>query len=329
MRILLIKTSSLGDVIHNLPVVSDLRRAFPDAEIDWCVEENFAELPRLHPAVADVIPVAVRRWRKTFLSPSTWREIDAFKQRVRSRDYDAILDTQGLIKSAVIARWARGRRFGYAAEVAREPLAARFYDETFVIPPNAHAVTRNRWLASAAFGHPLDLPLDYGIVAPDGGLAWAGDAPTCVLFTASSRDEKLWSESSWVALARALADGECGGEALTPLFPAGTPQERMRAESIARQVPRARVAPPLTLSELAGLIRRARLAVGVDTGLVHLAAALRVPAIALFIASDPALTGILGTGFHRNLGARDHAPTVVDVLTAARQALLEEPAWRA
>ncbi|MDR1276098.1 MAG: lipopolysaccharide heptosyltransferase I [Candidatus Accumulibacter sp.] len=329
MRILLIKTSSLGDVIHNLPVASDLRRAFPDAEIDWCVEENFADIPRLHPAVADVIPVAVRRWRKTFLSPVTWREIGAFKRRLQSRDYDAILDTQGLIKSAAIARLARGRRFGYAAEVAREALAARFYDETFVIPPNAHAVTRNRWLASAAFGHPLDLPLDYGIVAPNGGVDCADDAPTCVLFTASSRDEKLLDESSWVAVARALADGECGGEALTPVFPAGTPRERTRAERIACRVPRARVAPPLTLSELAGLLKRARLAVGVDTGLVHLAAALRVPAIAVFIASDPALTGIIGAGFHRNLGVRGHAPTVEDILTAARQALLEDPVWRA
>ena len=159
MRILLVKTSSLGDVIHNLPVVSDLARALPEATLDWCVEESFADIPRLHPAVGEVIPVAIRRWRKSLLQRATWREIGDFRKRIARTPYDVILDTQGLIKSALITRQAHGRRLGYAAEVAREPLAARFYDETFVIPPNAHAVERNRWLASAAFDTPLDLPL--------------------------------------------------------------------------------------------------------------------------------------------------------------------------
>ena len=135
MRILLVKTSSLGDVIHNLPVVSDLKRAHPDATIDWCVEESFVDIPRLHPGVAGIIPVAVRRWRKSLCARATWREIGEFRRRLAASPYDAILDTQGLVKSALIARQARGVRLGYAAEVAREPLAARFYDRTFVIAP--------------------------------------------------------------------------------------------------------------------------------------------------------------------------------------------------
>jgi lipopolysaccharide heptosyltransferase I len=134
MRILLVKTSSLGDVIHNLPVVSDLRHSFPDASIDWCVEEAFADIARLHPAVDEVIPVAIRRWRKNLARLATWRDVRAFRARIASRAYDAVLDTQGLLKSALIARQASGRHCGYAAESAREPLAARFYDETFVIP---------------------------------------------------------------------------------------------------------------------------------------------------------------------------------------------------
>ncbi|MDR1368416.1 MAG: lipopolysaccharide heptosyltransferase 1, partial [Candidatus Accumulibacter sp.] len=219
-----------------------------------------------------------------------------------------------------------GRRFGYAAEVAREPLAARFYDENFVIPPNAHAVERNRWLASAAFGHPLDLPLDYGIAAQSIDFDWIGDAPYSLFFTASSRDEKLWSEDHWETLARKLLEGDSGMERITPIFPSGTTRERERAERIARRVEGARIAPPLTLRELAGLIKGARISVGVDTGLVHLAAALRVPAIALYTASDPALTGLYGTGFHRNLGARGRAPSADDVLAVTRQSLLENPA---
>ena len=315
MRILLVKTSSLGDVIHNLPVVSDLAHAFPDATIDWCVEDAFSEIPRLHPRVAEVIPVALRRWRKSLAQRATWREMAQFRERLKSTRYDAVLDTQGLLKSALITRLARGLRLGYAAEVAREPLAARFYDETFVIPPNAHAVERNRWLAAAAFGTPLDLPLDYGIVAPALDLPWLAGR-YAVLLTATSRDDKLWAEERWIALARELAR-----RGLRAVLPAGSALERARAQRIAAEVPGAVAAPPLKLRELAALLGGAALALGVDTGLAHLASALNVPTIALFMASDPTLTGVHGRGFCRNLGARGRAPTVAEVLTAAQPEL--------
>ena len=316
MRILLVKTSSLGDVIHNLPVVSDLSRSFPGATIDWCVEESFSDIPRLHLAVGEVIPVAIRRWRKTLLQRATWREIGEFRKRIARTHYDAILDTQGLIKSALIARQACGPRLGYAAEVAREPLAAHFYDQTFVIPPNAHAVERNRWLASAAFDMPLDLPLDYGIKTPAVDLPWLTSKCYAALLTATSRDDKLWDEANWIALARSLAE-----RGLTSVLPSGSARERERAQRIAAAIPSAIVAPPLGLRELAGLLGGAALTIGVDTGLAHLATALKVPTIALFKASDPALTGVYGSGFCRNLGARGRAPTVAEVLTAAAQEL--------
>lgn len=316
MRILLVKTSSLGDVIHNLPVVSDLRRCFPEARIDWCVEEAFADIPRLHPDVDDVIPVAVRRWRKSLTGLATWREIGDFRKHIGRTSYDAVLDTQGLIKSALITRQARGRRYGYSAEVAREPMAARFYDETFVIPPNAHAVERNRWLSAAAFDYPVDLPLNYGIATPDIALPWLAGERHAVLLTATSRDDKLWDDAHWIAVARHLINS-----GLTPVFPSGNAAERQRTERIAAAVPDAIVAPPLSLRELARLIGSAALAIGVDTGLVHLAAALSVPTIALYITTDPSLTGVYGTGFVRNLGAPGHAPGVAEVLTAAEQEL--------
>lgn len=319
MRILLVKTSSLGDVIHNLPVVSDLRHAFPEAQIDWCVEEAFADIPRLHPAIDNVIAVAVRRWRRTLGQRATWREIGEFRQRLRRTPYDAVIDTQGLCKSSLIARQARGRRYGYAAEAAREALAARFYDETFVIPRNVHAVERNRWLAAAALNYPVDLPLDYGIKAPAVELPWLAAERHALLLTATSRDDKLWDEANWIVVARELT-----ARGLTPVLPSGSALERQRADRIAGAVPGAIVAPPLGLHELAGLMGRARLAIGVDTGLVHLATALRVPTIALYMASDPALTGVYGSGFFRNLGARGRAPTtaeVLPVLLAAEQEL--------
>ena len=316
MRILLVKTSSLGDVIHNLPVVSDLRLSFPEARIDWCVEETFADIPRLHPNVDEIIPVALRRWRKRLSQWGTWREIGAFRQRLGRTRYDAILDTQGLIKSALIAWQAKGRRYGYAAEVARESTAARFYDETFVIPPNAHAVERNRWLAAAALDYPVDLPLDYGIASPAADLPWLVGDRHAVLLTATSRDDKLWDETNWIVVAQALVK-----RGLTPVFPSGNSLERQRAERIVAAVAGSIVAPPLRLRELAGLIGRAELAIGVDTGLAHLATALQVPTIALYITTDPALTGIYGSGFFRNLGAPGRPPQVDEVLTVAEQIL--------
>ena len=138
MRILLIKTSSLGDVIHNLPVATDLRARFPDAAIDWVVEEAFADVVRLHPGVRRVLPVAIRRWRGSLLAPATWSEMRAFRAALQQERYDLVLDTQGLLKGALLARMARGRRCGYAATSAREPVAARFYD--YMQTPPARAI---------------------------------------------------------------------------------------------------------------------------------------------------------------------------------------------
>ena len=319
MHVLLVKTSSLGDVIHNLPVVSDLVRAHPGITIDWCVEEAFAEIPRLHPGVGEVIPVALRRWRKAPFAGKTWSEIGACRRQLRHQAYDIILDTQGLLKSALIASQARGTRYGYAADVAREPFAARFYDRHFVIPNNANAVLRNRWLAAAAFDHPVDLPLDYGIAAPDLALPWLPNytqGKHAVLLTATSRDDKLWHEESWAHIARELV-----AQGILPVLPSGSPRERERAERIAAGAPGACVAPPLRLRELATLIGQSCVAVGVDTGLVHLAAALSIPSIALYTATDPERTGVLGSGFFRNLGGPSHPPSTQAVLSAIYQGL--------
>lgn len=307
MRILLVKTSSLGDVIHNLPVVSDLRLHCADAQIDWVVEEAFADIPRLHPGVGRVIPVALRRWRKQLLAAQTWREIGTFRAALRGEAYDYVLDTQGLLKSALLAAQARGKRVGHAADSAREPLAARFYDEGHSIAKSLHAVERNRQLAAAALGYTNSGAPDYGLA----GLARA-NGPTVVLLTATSRDDKLWAEDHWIALGRHFA-----AQGLSCLLPAGSAVERARAQRIAAAIPAARALPPSSLRELAEVLAASRLVVGVDTGLVHLAAALDRPTIALFCASEPGLTGVLAGPRAVNLGARGAAPEVADVLAAA------------
>ena len=306
MRVLLVKTSSLGDVIHNLPVVTDLRAHFPDAEIDWVVEEGFADLVRLHRGVRRTIPVAVRRWRGSLLASATWLEMRAFRAGLQQENYDLVLDTQGLLKSALITRLARGRRCGFAATSAREPVAASFYDAAFDVPRDLHAVERNRRLAALAGGYSLSAVPDYGIIQPT-----AVETPCAVLLTATSRDDKLWPEDRWIGLGRALQD-----LGLSCLLPSGSPAERERTTRLAATIPGAVALPPMGLGELARHLAVARIVVGVDTGLAHLAVALGRPTIALFCASDPALTGVLGATPAINLGARGQPPELDAVLAA-------------
>lgn len=312
--VLLVKTSSMGDVIHNLPVVSDLRRQWPQVRIDWVVEESFAEIPRLHPGVATVIPVSIRRWRRQLAQRSTWREIRSTLQQLRANYYDMVLDTQGLVKSALITRAAQGLRCGYAREVAREPLAALAYDCCYTIPRNAHAVERNRWLAAAAAGYAPDMPLRYSLHAPDALPDWAPQQAFALLLTATSRDEKLWPEGHWIELGRTLTD-----RGLICTLPAGNPVERARAERIAAQIPRAIVVPPASLTALASLMQAAACIVGVDTGLTHLAAALDRPVVALAVSTDPALTGVHGGPQAINLGGIGNVPAPAAVLEALQR----------
>ena len=309
MRILIVKTSSLGDVIHNLPVIADIRQHFPDAIIDWCVEESFAAIPRLHAGVADVLPVAIRRWRKCLFCRQTWREIAVLRARLRTHRYDLVIDTQGLVKSALVVSQAPGIRCGYDAASARELLATLFYERRFAVPTTAHAVVRNRQLVGAVLGYvPAQAP-DYGIVVDPVNFAWLPPAPYVVFLTATSLDDKLWPEKHWLELGRALHEQGCAA-----VLPAGSPPERERAARLAASIPGAVAAPALTIPQLAALLAGARSAVGVDTGLTHLAVALKVPTVALYTATDPGLTGVYGTAFHCNLGGKGQVPSAGQVL---------------
>lgn len=311
LKILLVKTSSMGDVIHNLPVVSDILFHFPAAEVDWVVEESFAGIPALHPGVREIIPVAVRRWRRNLLSRAAHREVSAFIHRLHSQVYDVILDTQGLIKSAAIARLAHGARCGFDRHSAREPLAALFYDKTIRVERNLHAVVRNRLLAGRAFGYNPDDPVNYGITAPALELPWLPATPFAVLLHATSRDDKLWPEGDWIALGTHLA-----GSGIACVLPWGSETERQRSQRLAARIPNAIVTPALTLGQAAALLSQAVAAIGVDTGLIHLAAALKIPTIALYCASEPGLTGVYTDSEAVNLGGAGSPPELASVVSA-------------
>jgi len=306
-RILFVKTSSLGDVVHQCPAASDAARGIPQARIDWVVEDAFAGVARMHANVARVIPVAVRRWRSALWRPAVWREIAAFRRSLQGERYDAIVDTQGLLKSAFISSLASGTRHGMDRASAREPLAARFYDRTHFVPRGLHAVERNRRLTAAALGIALPSAIDYGLRA---AAAPAQKLPAAysVLLTMTSRADKLWPEARWIELGRALA--------LPVVLPWGGAEEHSRAERIARGVGQAVVPGKMMLEELAQVLAGARNVVGLDSGLTHLAAALGVPAVAIFCGSDPALTGLYGAPRAANVGARGRPPQVFEVLQA-------------
>ena len=303
LKVLFVKTSSLGDVVHNCPAVSDVARKRPGVEIDWVVEEPFAAIASMHPSVRRVIPVRLRRWRGAWWRAATWREIAAFRKSIAAERYDAVIDTQSLIKSALIASCALGERHGMDRASARESAAALLYQQRHAVPRGLHAVERNRRLAAAALGYELDLPLDYGLQAE---LPQAAESPYVVFLTMTSRGDKLWPEDRWIEVGRALG--------VRTVLPWGSDEERRRATRIASALTHAEVMPRMTLEQLARLFSRAQAVIGVDTGLTHLAAASGTRTIGIYCGSDPALTGIYGAPRATNLGSLHTPPSADDVL---------------
>jgi heptosyltransferase-1 len=301
--ILFVKTSSLGDVVHNLPAVSDVARALPGAAIDWVVEEPFAGIAAMHPAVRRVIPVAVRRWRSGLWRPAVWSEMRKWRRGLRGERYDAVIDTQSLLKSALVAASALGRRHGLDRASARELLAPMFYDVRHAVPRGLHAVERNRLLTGKALGYTPGEALDYGLRVPA-----AGKSAYAVLLTMTSRADKLWPDERWVELARGLR--------MPAMLPWGSEAERDRAQRIAAAAGGTAIPRRLGIDELASLFAGAATVVGLDTGLTHFAAALGVPTVGIYCGSDPALTGIYGARRATNVGAAGRAPAVDEVLSS-------------
>ena len=316
MHILIIKTSSMGDIIHCLPVIADIRAHLPEARIDWVVEDSFVDIPRMCPAINQVIPVAIRRWRKNIFSKKTWAEISAFKHSLVK--YDAVIDCQGLSKSALISLLVKGTRHGFDWRSGRDPFASIFYAKNHAVSLQQDAVARNRELVAHALGYeiPKSAP-NYGITikedASESRMAIRSQADYIVALHGSSRDSKLWPVVNWVALGKALA-----AKKLHLVLPWASDTELQRANAIASQLENAKVLPKLNIAQVASVISQARAAIGVDTGLTHLAAALNIPTIAIYADSDPARNGVIAGAQAKaiNLGNIGVTPSAEQVLQA-------------
>jgi heptosyltransferase I len=320
--VLAIRPSSLGDIVHALAIVADIRTHHPGLAIDWVAEEAFVPLVAMDPGVRRVIPLGLRRWRHHLLAPATWRAWAAFRRDLRQERYAAVLDLQEQVKGALIAAMAIGSKHGPDRASIREPIATLAHDRHHAIDPRQHLIDRCRQLAAAALGHRVEGPPRYGFAPPPPPAeAIAGGRPYAVFVHATSRADKLWPDAQWRELIAAFARA---GHAV--LLPWGSADEQVRSAALAQGQPAASVLPRQSLPALAGLLARAELAVGVDTGLVHLAAALGTPTIALFTATDPALAGVERAGAHgRDLGRAGRTPSVADVQAAAGALLRRAP----
>ncbi len=288
MKVLIVKTSSMGDIIHTLPAITDAMNAVAGIRFDWVVEENFKQIPQWHSAVDKVIPVAIRRWRNSLLA--TWRsgEWQAFKQNLQSQEYDAVIDAQGLLKSAcLVVRNAKGPSFGFDKHSAKEPLASKCYRHPIGVDKNLHAIERTRQLFANALGYSIpDSPGDFGVVEH----FQRNRAGAYLVFNhGTTRTDKHYPEVYWQQLILiATAQG------WNIKLPWGSVAEKERAARLATGNERVTVLSKMSLCEIACVIANATGCISVDTGLSHLSAALETPNITLFGPTDPNLVGGYG-----------------------------------
>jgi len=319
-RILIVRTSSLGDLVHMLPAMSDIASHVPDAKIDWLAEEAFADVPRWHPAIDDVIPVAHRRWRKSWWSEQTRAERHALRDRLANECYDIVLDMQALMKSAWLVRQAHGTRHGLDWCSAREPLASLFYDVRHRVEFWQPAVVRQRLLASLALGYRCEGEPNFGlqahVLARQAAAAAAQEQPYVSIMPSASRDDKLWPADDWREVMRRLGRAGLGMKLL-----AGNAAETARANELIADIEGAEVMPRMRLTEVMTLLAGAKIMIGLDSGLTHLSAALGRPTIGIYRASTPVRTPLTGSSLNFSLGDRGAAPSLNAVLAATDQAL--------
>ena len=315
MRVLVIKTSNIGDVVNTLPAMTDAIQMIPGIKFDWVIEDSLKEIPQWHHATERVIPIVTQaftknRWKHLF-SGKWW----GMQKQIRSNDYFAVLDSEGVWMNGWLARYANGPSFGFNKESAREQMTTRYYDHAIAVAKGQHAVERSRQFFAKALGY--DLPravANTGLQIegnPGAGISelMQGD-PSIMFLCGSSWNTKLWPMSYWQTAAK-LA----GKKGYRVLIPWHYPYEKQMAEEVATIGRHVHVCERSSLTGFVHLLRACLGVVAVDTGLTHIAAAMNVPCVSLYGPTDPGLSGAYGQN-QVHLFANYHcAPCLKDVCT--------------
>ena len=290
MKVLLIKQSSLGDIIHVFPALSQAMDAIPGLSIDWLVEENFAQIPFWHPAVNNVIPIALRRWKKQLFSAQTQKEIRAFKKQTQQASYDCVIDAQGLIKSALFAKWAHAPAVGFSWDSIRtEKIASCFYNKRIEVAQGTHAIRRLQQLFAQALGYEADLHQQPEYRLHIESTDHVIDQPFVMGLHGTTWESKKLPLEHWIKIAQNLAT-----KGLSLYLPEANSAEAQWVQRLSERVDNVVALPRMTLTEVVQIMQQAQGVIAVDTGLVHIAAALGVPNVSVFGATNPVLTAPLG-----------------------------------
>jgi heptosyltransferase-1 len=288
MKVLVVKTSSLGDVIHTLPALTDAAKAIPNISFDWVVEESFQDIPKLHPNVRRIIPVSVRRWRKNLWKHRS--DIKASIKDIQKENYDLVIDAQGLIKSAFFTRYAKGEKYGLSKTSCREPLAAMAYQHKIDVAKGQHAIVRVRQLFAKSLGYDFVAEeLSYGLRKENFLEPTSLKQPYLVFLHGTTWASKHWPNEYWKELV-SLATSE----GFNVYLPWGNDEEKARANVLAQKSEQAHVLPRSTIKELSAILMHAKGVVGVDSGLAHLTAACGTPAVTIYGSTSAKLTGTMG-----------------------------------
>lgn len=333
---LLVKLSSLGDVLHNLPIVWDIRHHYPTATVDWVVEEAYVDLLKplqstnTFKGIDRIIPIGLRRWKKNILNARHWQELKQFIYVLQQDQYDVIIDSQGLIKSAIVAKLANRTQAGKITGLANatefsgyEPLARIFYSDSVALPKHCHAIDRSRYLLSSALDiapiNRASTPQFYSeyfvqeLVSQSLKPEIAHDlkTPYVLCFHASARAAKQWGIHGWIAVGKFLRE-----RGLHPVFPWGNSDEKKTSQQIIEGIGDGIVPPPYSIMQYFEITSHARLTIGVDTGLTHLSAVLGRPTIEIYCDSPLWKTEGYWSDQMINLGDIGKPPSVESVLSA-------------
>lgn len=317
MKVLLVRTSSMGDLIHTLPAIEDLSRHRPDIQLHWLCEEAFSDIARLHPFVRKIHLFSWRQWRKKLFSTETRQHLSTLKKALMAEKFDLVLDSQGLLKSAIPAKlMTKAPMVGLHRKSAKEPLASFFYQKTIQLKKNHNMIWQNRQLFAETFAYTVNhTEVQFGAKVPENIVFPIENKPYHVCIHAASRPEKLWPEALWIELMQRI-HAQTGHHIYLTW---GSEEEYHRSLRLAENTAFVHICPRMSLIQAASLLQNAESVVGVDTGLFHLGNVFSHPSVGIYTDSPPEYTAMQFSPYEKNIGGIGVIPPLEDVWNLWRE----------